>query len=34
MFHDLILSIKEAVREWKRRAWLRTRRASITTPFD
>jgi hypothetical protein len=30
----LIAAIKEAVREWKRRAWLKARRASIQTPFD
>jgi hypothetical protein len=34
MLHDLITSIKTALREWKRRAWLRQRRASIHTPFD
>ena len=34
MLHDLMTAIKEAAREWKRRRWLRVRRASIQTPFD
>lgn len=34
MFRDLIVAIKEAARAWKRRRWLRHRRASIQTPFD
>lgn len=34
MFQDLKAAIKEAVREWKRRRWLRARRDSIQTPFD
>jgi len=33
MFSDLIAAIKEAVREWKRRRWLRHQRASIHSPF-
>jgi hypothetical protein len=33
MLHDLIASIKTAVREWKRLRWQRARRASIHTPF-
>jgi len=30
----LTVSIREALRAWKRQRWLRQRRASITTPFD
>jgi hypothetical protein len=33
VIQDLIASIKEALREWKRRTWLRHRRASIKDPF-
>lgn len=33
-FYDLIRSIKQSLREWRHRQWLRARRASITTPFD
>ncbi len=34
MFKDLIASIKAGVREWKRRTYLRHRRASINDlPF-
>jgi hypothetical protein len=33
MFADLIASFNEAVREWKRRRWLRRQRASIHLPF-
>jgi hypothetical protein len=34
MLKDIIAAIKEAMREWKRRAWLRNRRANLQTPFD
>jgi hypothetical protein len=34
MLHDLIASIKTAVREYRRRAWLRKYRASINDPFS
>lgn len=34
MLSDLFASIREAVREFRRRRWLRTQRASIQTPFD
>jgi hypothetical protein len=33
MVSDFIASITEAVREWKRRRWLRKQRASINLPF-
>lgn len=33
MFSDLKAAIKEAVREWKRRRWLRHLRASTKDPF-
>lgn len=34
MFRDLLAVIKDAMRTYRRRRWLRARRASITTPFD
>lgn len=34
MLQDLIAAIREAVREYRRRRWLRSTRESIQTPFD
>lgn len=34
MLSDLIYAIKEAVREWKRRRWLRHHRASRASAND
>jgi hypothetical protein len=31
---NIYASIRAFLREWKRRRWLRARRASIRTPFD
>jgi hypothetical protein len=33
MLQDLKAAFMEAVREWKRRRWLRRQRASAHTPF-
>jgi hypothetical protein len=33
MLHDILESLKTAVREFRRRAWLRQYRASIKDPF-
>lgn len=34
MFHDLIESFKEFMRDYRRRAWKRKRTASIQDPFS
>lgn len=33
MFHDFIASVREALREWKRRRWLRAKQSQIRIPF-
>lgn len=34
MLNDLIAAFREAMREWKRRRWLRQQRDSIPDPFN
>jgi len=33
MIKDLIACLQLAMREWKRRAWIRKRSASVDSPF-